>query len=257
MWRFEALNNRAGRCEGMAKKRSTPNPVVLWLLGLVVPAYIRLVYFTTKWDIVGEEYYDQARNAQNGMIVAFWHSRIMMMIALRKNYPRKFHFMISGHRDGEMIARAIKAFDIEVARGSAANPRKQEKNKSGSNALRHLVRALGRGEGVGLTPDGPRGPRQRCHAGVVQLARLSGLPVIPVAYAVRRVKIFDSWDRFHLPLPFSRGVYVFGKPVDVLSNESELKAARQKVENALNDVTEAADAYVGISQATELKASQG
>ena len=132
----------------MAKKRSKPNPVILWLLGLLVPAYVRLVQYTTRWEIVGRNHYDVARTPDQGMIIAFWHSRIMMMIALRKQFPGKFNFMISGHRDGVMIAKAVKAFNIEVAHGSAANPRKQEKNKSGSNALRTL--------GAGITARGGR-----------------------------------------------------------------------------------------------------
>ena len=98
-----------------------------------------------------------------------------------------------------------------------------------------------------MTPDGPRGPKQKCHAGVVQLARLSGIPVIPVAYAVRRTKVLDSWDRFHVPLPFSRGFYVFGKPIYIVADtEEEMAAARLEVEVALNEVTQEADERAGL-----------
>ena len=230
----------------MAAKSKTPNPFLLWCLGWLVPAYIRLVKATTKWEIIGEEHLEETRTREDGMITVFWHSRILMMIAMRQLYPRPFWFMVSEHRDGEMIARSVKPFDIDLARGSARNPKKLGKKKSGTSAQRLLLKALKERQGVGLTPDGPRGPRQRCHTGVAQLASLSGVPVTPVAYAVKRAKYLGSWDRFHLPLPFSTGCYVFGKPLKVTARtDEEMEQARLEIEQALNEVTAEADRRMG------------
>lgn len=230
----------------MAIKKKSPNPFVLWCLGWLVPVYIRLIDRTTKWEIIGEEHYQDMLSREEGMITAFWHSRILMMIAVRRHYPRKYWFMISEHRDGEMIARSVNAFKIDLARGSASNPKKKAKNKSGTNAQRVLLKALKDKQGVGLTPDGPRGPRQRCHLGLIHLARLSGVPITPVAYAVKRAKYLSSWDRFHLPLPFSRGCYVYGKPITVTARgEEEMEQVRLHVEQVLNEVTEQADRLMG------------
>lgn len=229
----------------MARK-ATVNPFVLWMLGWIGPLYINLVDRTTRQQVIGQEHLDAIRGREGGFIIAFWHSRILMMVPMRRLHKGRFWFMISEHRDGDLIAQAVKGFDISFARGSTRNPRKTEKKKGGSDALRTLLRALKNGDGVGLTPDGPRGPRQRCQAGVVQLARLSGVPVYPVAYASRRARIFDSWDRFHLPLPFTKGAYVFGAPIMVDGKSDEaMESARLEIESALNHVTTIADETMG------------
>lgn len=230
----------------MAARKSKPNPILVWFLSLVVPAYIRLIGATTKWEIIGQKNFEAARDANHGMIVAFWHSRILMMVNKRRHFPKKFWFMVSEHRDGELIVQAVKSFDISFARGSAKNPRKKAEQKSGSNAFRILLKALKDGDGVGLTPDGPRGPREKCHAGVVQLAKISGVPVYPVAYATKRAKFFTTWDRFHLPLPFSKGCYVYGDPIFVTAEtEEQLEQSRQDVEAAIKRVTWEADKRMG------------
>ncbi len=230
----------------MAAKKAQPNPVLSWVISLIVPAYIRLITATTRWEVLGKHNFEAARDNRDGMIVVFWHSRILMMVHERRRYPKKFWFMISEHRDGELIARAVKGFDISFARGSARNPRKKAKNKSGSNALRVLLKALRNGEGVGLTPDGPRGPKEKCHAGIVQLAKLSGVPIYPAAYSVKRAKFLSTWDRFHLPLPFSKGCYIYGDPIQVTaSSEEEMETARLEVEEALKRVTIEADTRMG------------
>lgn len=227
-------------------KAARPSPILLFLVGLLVPAWIRLVQWTTRWEMEGAEHFQAARDSTDGFIVAFWHSRIMMMVPVRERYPGRFFFMISAHRDGDLIAKGVEAFRIEFARGSARDARKKDKNKGGSGALKTLLDALKAGAGVGLTPDGPRGPAQKVQPGVLALARLSGKPVIPVAYATTNAKFMKSWDRFHLPLPFSRGYYVYGAPVAVPDgDEQALETARQTLESALNDVTARAETLAG------------
>src|SRR5262249_1086726 len=82
--------------------------------------------------------------------------------------------------------------------------------KGGPAALRAMVRQLRQGESVGITPDGPNGPAMRASAGIVGVARLAGVPILPMTYATSRRRILQTWDRFHLPLPFSRGVFLSG-----------------------------------------------
>ena len=230
----------------MAKKAKA-NPFLMWFLGWAGPAYIKLVNSTTRREVIGQDRFDALKARKDGFIIAFWHSRILMMVPLRRSYPGdRFWFMVSEHRDGDMIVKAVNGFDISFARGSTMNLRKKDKKKGGADALRTLVKALKDGDAVGLPPDGPRGPRQRCQRGIVQLARMSGVPVFPVGYASRRARIFDSWDRFHLPLPWSDGCYVFGEPITVAGESPEqLEAARLEIEAALNHVTAMADEQMG------------
>lgn len=154
--------------------------------------------------------------------------------------------LISQHRDGELISRTIGHFGLGSVRGSAAKPGKQD--KGGGGALRAMVRQLSHNEYVGVTPDGPRGPRQKVGGGVLALARLSGAPIIPVSFGASRRIHAASWDRFLIALPFSRGVFVWGKahyvPRD--ADADMLEQLRQKLENDLNQITEEADIISGF-----------
>jgi len=119
--------------------------------------------------------------------------------------------------------------------------------KSGAGALRQMVRTLKAGDHVGITPDGPRGPRMRANAGAVTVARLAGVPIIPATFATSRRKVLGSWDRFVIAKPFARGVFVWGYPLDVApdADGAALETARAELETRLNAVTEEADRLVG------------
>jgi hypothetical protein len=110
-----------------------------------------------------------------------------------------------------------------------------------------MVKALKAGDCVGITPDGPRGPRMRASDGAVALARLSGVPIIPATFGAARGRVLQSWDRFLVAWPFGRGVIVWGDPIDVArdADAAALGAARLRVENALNAITAEADRLTG------------
>lgn len=232
----------------MARKTSL-NPVLTPILTWLAATYIRLVLATVRWEVIGEEHHRALLDSGQPFICAFWHARLFMMPFVQRYYRnRKSVMLISDHRDGEIIAQVIGRFGFETRRGSSADPRKPEKNKGGAGALKALISVMREGAIVGITPDGPRGPRQRAQAGVAQLSRLTGAPVLPIAYSVRHGKQFGSWDRFLLPfpVPFSRGVFVFGEPVlPPMERGGDIEKLRQDIENALNTVTDTADAHVG------------
>jgi lysophospholipid acyltransferase (LPLAT)-like uncharacterized protein len=106
---------------------------------------------------------------------------------------------------------------------------------------------LDRGESIGITPDGPRGPRMRAKAGAIKAAQLSGAPVLPVSGAVGRRRILGSWDSFCLALPFSRGVIQWGEPIQVprQASDAEMERLRLLLEDRLNGLTAEADRHFG------------
>ncbi len=200
--------------------------------------YIRLVRITGRWQIVGEDIPESFRKSGRPFILAFWHGRLMMMPYCWRRTDL-VQMLISGHRDGRLISRTVRHFRIESVVGSSTS--------GGAQAMRDLIRLLRGGGIVGITPDGPRGPRMRVGEGTIALARLSGAPVLPATYAVSRRRILGSWDRFVLPLPFSRGVFLWGEPLDVpkKADEAAMDACRATLEHAMNDLAERADALVG------------
>ncbi len=215
------------------------------LIAAVLAGYLKLVWHTSRFREVDGAYLDDTVARHGGVIFAFWHGRLaLIFFALRPGM--RLQPMVSRNRDGEIIAKVVQRFGISSVRGSSAKPG-GGKDKGGAAALREMVASLRQGDQVGVTPDGPKGPRMRASDGVITMARLSGAPIVPVAYATSLRKCFNSWDRFLLPFPFSKGVFVFGPPIEVdrrMSEEAQA-AARQRLEAALNDVTRRADDAVG------------
>ena len=139
--------------------------------------------------------------------------------------------LVSRSRDGELITRIMSRFGIDGARGSSS--------RGGSDALRELLRELERPQGrdIGITPDGPRGPRGKVQDGVLVLAARSGRPIYPVTTRYSRFWELPSWDRFQIPQPGAICRVVFGPEVAAPRNlqPSELNRVRGELERALGD----------------------
>jgi hypothetical protein len=102
---------------------------------------------------------------------------------------------------------------------------------------------LRQGNNAAITPDGPRGPRQKCQKGVIALAKETQRPIVPVTYSAKRKKIANSWDRFLLIFPFNHATVVLGEPIDVPAEADEkiLEQKRLQLESSMNSITEQAD----------------
>ncbi len=205
-----------------------------WLASL----YIRLAYNTSRWTVVGGDIPKRFWDEGKPFILGFWHGRLLMM-PYCWDHRKTIYMLISEHRDGQLIAHTVGHFGIKWAAGSST--------RGGVQALRTMVKALKQGDYVGITPDGPRGPRMRASDGVVNVARLSGVPVIPAAFGTSRGRCLSTWDRFLLAWPFGRGVIVWGDPiyVDRKAGSEALESARRQVEDGLNAVTDEADRLSG------------
>lgn len=200
--------------------------------------YIRFIYASGHWRIENQSIPETLINDGKTFITCFWHGRLLMM-SFAWPYNPSFHMLISAHPDGQLIAKTIKQLGFNALSNSGEN--------KGALAMRSMVRALKRGNYVGLTPDGPRGPRMRAGHGAVTLAKLSGVPILPLSYSASRCKIFQSWDRFFLPLPFAKGVFIWGEPIEITrkADKKDIELARQDLEKQLNQLTLSADTLLG------------
>lgn len=172
------------------------------------------------------------------MIIATWHGRLLMT-PFGWRYSDRSHILVSAHNDGRLISRTLAHFSAQTITGST--------RRGGADALRRLHKVLRDGGAVGITPDGPRGPRMRVSPGIVQLARLTGAPIYPLAFAASPSHVFDSWDRFVLPLPFCRGLYLWGDPIEIArdTNKAQIEEVRLNLEEKLNALTRRADTEIG------------
>lgn len=208
--------------------------VVCWLGA----QYIRLVWMSGRWTRIRAEIPEKYWRSGEPFIACFWHGRLLMM-GYNWDRQRDFYMLISQHADGQLIARTVEKFGFKTLAGSS--------KRGGGEALRAMLRVIKDGGSVGITPDGPRGPRMRASMGAIALAKLSGVPVIPTVFACRRRRVLNSWDRFLLPGLFSKGVFVWGEAFDVPrdSDDDMMEGFRARLETALNDLTREADDLCG------------
>ncbi len=221
-------------------KSETMRSTLCWLAA----GYMRLVRLTGRWQTEGGENPSRYLAEGKPFIIAFWHQRLLMLPYTWRAVAgdRPMNMLISSHRDGEIISRTITHFGISTIAGSTG------KGKGGAAALRRILKTLKAGHVVGMTPDGPRGPRMRASDGTIQAARMAEVPIFPLTYSASRRKVYNSWDRFILPLPFTRGVFRWGEPifVDRTLDDAGIEAKRLELENALTKLTQETDLTLGL-----------
>lgn len=209
--------------------------------------YMRLCAGTKRWDMRGRHHLDAVTQGGTGVVAAFWHSRIgLSFVGWDMTAKQKPHMLISRSREGEFIARFARVLNIGVVRGSSRNDRK-DKGKGGLTAFRAMSRAVEDKACMGLTIDGPRGPRQRASLGAIKLAQATGAPIMIFSWSVTNKLVAKSWDRFIVPYPFGRGVIVWKEPLHVPADAgpADLEILRQELERRLNDATREADEACG------------
>lgn len=147
--------------------------------------------------------------------------------------------MTSQNRDGEYIARVIQRFGYGAARGSSTH--------GSHGATVECLRAIKDGKDLGLTSDGPRGPRYVAKPGAAYLARKSGNPVVPFSVSVEKKWVMRSWDHFQIPRPFSRAVVLVGEPiyVDADAADEQIEAAEKRIQLSLEQLLDRGDSWWG------------
>ena len=168
---------------------------------------------------------------QPPVIWALWHNRLLMVPLIRQHYfhDRPGVALTSPSRDGAIIVKVMESFGMAHVRGSSS--------RRGATAMRELVAFMKKGSDVGITPDGPRGPRYKLGPGIVVLAQQTGAPMVPIQVDYTHFIQFNSWDRFRIPFPFSRVNITFGELcyVNPTPGNAEFEMERLRLEKLLSD----------------------
>ncbi|MBI5711047.1 MAG: lysophospholipid acyltransferase family protein [Candidatus Eisenbacteria bacterium] len=209
-------------------------PLRPWWMPLAVAAggtALWLLARTWRIERVGMAERDRRLAAGERCLYAFWHARLLPLIFTHRR--RGIAVLVSQSRDGELTAGIIARFGFVSARGSST--------RGGDEGLRDMLRWARRGRLLAVTPDGPRGPRERLKPGLVVIASRTGLPIIPVATSGHPCWTLRSWDGFRVPRPFAKVVVAYGEPVQVpgVLDESGVEAWRLAAERAIRDLTAA------------------
>ena len=208
------------------------------LLGVFVFLAISVYRGTLRMTIVGEEHRQAIRAKGKKPLHAIWHQRMVGGILAHRG--EGFVTMASRSEDGEIIATFLKYWGFRAARGSSS--------RGGDVATADFLEGLKTAPGGALTPDGPRGPARKCKRGILVLAEQGNTLVLPSSSSSSRPRFLNSWDRFLVPLPFSRCVVVFGSPLERAAEESE-DTFLARAAAAIDAVTDQADGLCGVVNA--------
>ena len=208
------------------------------LFNYVVPYFLfGLIYLwcmTLRSKNLNEDQEKHFKNLAGPYILTLWHGRIFYLFYYLRRHPDYF-LLISPSEDGDLLARLAKLMGYSVIRGSTY--------KKAVSAARSLIKVLRKNQKIIIIADGSRGPRCVAQPGSVQLAGITGAPIFPMTFGAQNKVVLNSWDRFVLPLPFTRCTLNFSSPISLppKSSEQTIEEKRLELETALNQINKASD----------------
>jgi len=181
---------------------------------------IRFLYYTNK-----KVFHAPQKITDESVIFACWHGELLMLPYLYKHYRQKPHakVLISNHFDGELISRTIKYFGLGTLAGST--------NRNAARVLIQAIKTIKEGYDIGITPDGPKGPRHEVADGIIVMAQKAGAKIVLVEIKPTKFWQLHSWDKFIIPKPFGVLHYYASSELDVSS--MELDVAREMIQKGL------------------------
>ena len=208
------------------------------LVAVLIYASIRALAATLRVRVEDASGLFTGGGTADPVIFATWHNRLSLALMIyhwffvRYHPQRRMAAMVSASRDGAMLARTLELFGVQPVRGSTS--------RRGPQALRELIAWGAQGYDLAITPDGPRGPCYVVQGGVVSVAQITGLPIVPVSYHLNWKTRLRSWDRFQIPWPFSRCTIRAGEVLRVPreADEADRDRFRQELEARMRAVTD-------------------
>ena len=201
------------------------------IIRLLVFLISKFIFFSIKWDCVDKNTKNLIFNNNKAYIFCSWHNRLFLgPYFLPKN--RVINVLQSNHSDGMIASMILKLLKMNIIYGSSM--------RGGTSAFIKMIKSIQKGESIAIIPDGPKGPKQKVKDGIIKLSQFTGAPIVPVVWSTNKYKKLLTWDNFIIPYPFSKGFYVFGKPIHVKRQLSSVHFKRIKVsvEDELNSLTE-------------------
>ncbi|MDZ7725564.1 MAG: lysophospholipid acyltransferase family protein [candidate division KSB1 bacterium] len=194
-----------------------------WLLLLAMGWMLRA-------RLINRRYWYKAHRMGGPVLVCLWHGKMLLPI-----YAHRFEnivAMVSEHGDGEAIARTVERIGYDTVRGSS--------KRGGSRAFKDMLRHMRQGRTCAILPDGPTGPRRQLKPGAALLAQRTEAVILPMTFAAKHPIVFNSWDRFTIWRPFSKGALIYGEPFKVMrQSKCDWKTV---IETRMNQLEAEADA---------------
>jgi hypothetical protein len=184
--------------------------LALWFIPPIGTLLIRFIYLTSR-----KRFHLPQVIPSEPVVFAFWHGDLLMQPYLYYQFRKspKANVLISDHFDGQIIARIMRYFKLGTIHGSTT--------RGGAKVLIQGLKSLSEGYDIGITPDGPKGPRHEVSDGVVIMAQKRKAKVIVYSCVPSHYWQLPSWDRFSVPKPFGTLDFYASEPIDLENLEMD------------------------------------
>lgn len=200
-------------------------PSITFLLG-------RIAWASIHMEVFGSEHLAQAYQKHGQAILAFWHNRLLLMPYIYHYEMNLRHLvaMVSQSRDGEFTANFLQKFGFHCIRGSSS--------RGGFESFTQAIRMAKQGYDIAIATDGPRGPIYQVQPGVIKLAQITSLPIIPASYQVSVCRELNSWDKFIVPGPFAKLAFEVAPAITVprRAGKNQLEQIGVQLQNQLEQL---------------------
>ena len=202
--------------------------ILIRLIGLTLYILVAIIGKTIRFETDGLEKFEQIKKDGKTPILGFWHDRIFLGTYYFRH--RGIVVMSSQSYDSEYVARFIQRFGYGIVKGSST--------RGGVGGLVAMIRVMRDGLPTGFTLDGPKGPRFVVKPGITLLAKKTNNPILPFMVESKSFWQIGSWDKLHIPKPFSRAKVFVSTPIYVSpdANEKELENKRLELQNSLDEL---------------------
>lgn len=202
-------------------------------LSWIISIYIKFCYHSSFWVVKDEFKVKEIISRNKKVIICFWHGNLLMT-PFCWNFNKEFFMLISSHPDGKLISKAISYFQINTIPGSSS------KNRLSSTKL--LLKLINQNKIIGITPDGPKGPRMKVKRSLSSLAKSTDAVILPLSVCAKYKKYLKSWDRFSFAFPFNKFSVVWGNPVN-WNKKKTFEKHSMEVEKELFRVTKLSETF--------------
>ena len=220
-------------------KKSSPwyDPILMHVIIPILSSLFKLMMHSCRIVRIEGVENEMPTQSDKRAIYCTWHQRLAYLFY----YMRYSDIlgMMSQSRDGDYIARVAKCFGFDNIRGSSS--------RGGKRALAEIIKKMKNGKSGGMACDGPLGPARISKIGTIMMAHRAQIPIIPASWSAEKCWIFNSWDRFMVPKPFSKVMIYFGEPIWIPKNEKieNYERYRKQLDDRLNEITRICDQEFG------------
>ncbi len=208
----------------------------------IIVGYMYFFYITSRKKFINLDPALKEVAQNKPLIILCWHNRLMLAPffsrAINRSYPNyQFMSLVSKHGDGRFVGKVMAKMGFAPIFGSTQRGRKSSRG-IGIDAIRQIFSGLKNGRAIAITPDGPRGPNQKINGDVANIARISGAKILAMSCSSSRFKVLNSWDKFKIPLPFSKITYYCHDQlfaIDRSATKKDLEEIKIKIEKSLNN----------------------